>query len=929
MNRVNEKVRIGVVWSLFIIVFIITGMLINNGLTAMVYDYLSNQVAVQTDYTAETVSNELLREIDKLKTVSRIVEKTGNTDAGIFDAVNFGDPHIKMGIQTLDGTTLSGTALPASDYPGIQDAFRGNAATDYITGEGMLFAYPVFSGSNVKYAVYELLDEYAMKEQFSLPSTDSRKILICTPEGETVMPFENVDEADRRRMEGADFNAIFADLNKKMEMDSSYAEYRNMSDDKYFFFVSDIPHTSFRLRGYMESAVMTAGAGLVDAISIIILVFVFLLVLYAVGTLYLMIAAEKAGESDELRKAKLIAEDANRAKSDFLASMSHEIRTPINAVLGMDEMIIRESDNEHILEYASNINNAGKSLLTLINDILDFSKIEAGKMEIMPEEYKTSFLISDLVSMTAVRAHTKGLEFKVNADPGLPSILYGDEERVKQCVINILTNAVKYTEKGSVTFDVNFDKISEKAILLHVSVTDTGIGIKREDQIRLFSPFERVDEKKNRNIEGTGLGLSIVRNLLALMNSKLELESEYGKGSTFSFDLIQEVRDWREMGDFAEAYKKSILSQNKYTERFRAPEARILVVDDTEMNLTVFKGLLKKTRIMIDTAISGNETLKMARKQKYDMIFIDHRMPVMDGIETLRALNEMDDNLNVGVPCIAFTANAGSGSNEQYRAYGFTDYISKPVSSSELEQLIVRYLPSDKIEMIDPDDTHEEITEDQADTAFIESYKKAEGLSYNVAIAGCGDPELLKDTAVTFYNGIDDSIEDIRRFLAKDDFENYTVKVHALKSSARIIGAVDLSIKAEYLERCGNERNLEEINDKTEDMIDEYLKVRDSLQSIYNDYLNNISEDNAESENYFKEAVSRETLKQFLNSVRESVALFDFDGVTDNIRLLREYKLTPELDEELKELTNAADKLEDDEVLKIVDAIEIIYDTRS
>ncbi len=927
MNRVNEKVRIGIVWCLFIIVFIIAGMLINSGLTAMVFDYLCNQVGVQTDYTSETVSNELLREIDKLKMVSQIVEKTGKTDSSIFDAVNYEKEHVIMGIQTLDGTTLSGTALPASDYPGIQEAFRGNAATDYIPDRGMLFAYPVFSGSNVKYAVYELLDGYAMEDSFSLNSPDSRKIMICTPEGETVMPFKNVEEADLRRMEGADFMAVFADLNKKMEMDSAYAEYRKMNDEKFFFFVSDIPHTSFRLRGYMESDVMTAG--LVDAISIIIFVFVFLLMLYAVGTLYLMIAAEKAGESDELRKAKLIAEDANRAKSDFLASMSHEIRTPINAVLGMDEMIIRESDNEHILEYASNINNAGKSLLNLINDILDFSKIEAGKMEIMPEEYKTSFLISDLVSMTAVRAHNKGLDFKVNADPALPSVLYGDEERVKQCVINILTNAVKYTNKGSVTFDLGFDRISEKAILLHVKVSDTGVGIKREDQIRLFSPFERVDEKKNRNIEGTGLGLSIVKNLLTLMNSKLELESEYGKGSVFSFDLIQEVRDWKEMGDFAEAYKKSILSQNKYTERFRAPDARILVVDDTEMNLTVFKGLLKKTRIMIDTAISGNDTLKMARKQRYDLIFIDHRMPVMDGIETLRALNEMDDNLNEGVPCIAFTANAGSGSNEQYRAYGFTDYISKPVSSSELEQLIIKYLPSDKIEMIDPEETPELSPEDHVDTAFIESYKKAEGLSYNVAIAGCGDPELLKDTAVTFYNGIDDSIEDIRNFLAQDDIENYTIKVHALKSSARIIGAVDLSKKAEYLERCGNERNRDEIEEKTEDMINEYLKVRDSLQSIYNDYLNNMAEDSSETENFFKEAVSRENLRQFLSNVRESVALFDFDGVTDNIRLLREYKLTPELEDELKELTNAADRLEEDELLKIIDAIEIIYDTRS
>ncbi len=924
MDRLSEKVRIAIVWVLFLIVFAISGMLLNNRLLSMVYDYICAQVATQAEYTAETASNEMFRETDKLTYISRLVERYGSASKRVLDAVSYSDEHSMMGLQTLNGGAVSGAPLPVSEYPAIQEAFRGNIAIDNVPGKGLLFTCPVYNNSNVKYVIYELLDRYALKDRMSINSSDSRKIIITTMDGTIVMPFDNVTDEELKDFENEELDSVFSDLSKKMELKTSYAEFREMNGEDFIFFVSDIPNTSFRMRGYMSSDIMTTG--LVDAISIVIFVFAFLLVLYAVGTLYLMIAAEKAGESDELRKAKMQAEEANKAKSDFLASMSHEIRTPINAVLGMDEMIIRESDNDHILEYANSINNAGKSLLNLVNDILDFSKIEAGKMEILPAEYKTSFMISDLVSMIAVRAHNKGLELNVNADPSLPTVLYGDEDRVKQCVINILTNAVKYTEKGSVTFDMTYEKVSDKEIMLKVKVTDTGIGIRKEDQQRLFSPFERVDEQRNRNIEGTGLGLSIVRKLLTIMDSELKLESEYGKGSTFYFDLKQEVCDWKEMGDFAEAYRKSVLTRNKYTELFRAPDARILVVDDTVMNLNVVKGLLKKTRIMIDTAVSGHDTLKLAKKQRYDIMFIDHRMPVMDGVETLKALESLEGNLNMGVPCIAFTANAGSGSREQYRSYGFTDYISKPVSPSELEQMIVKYLPPDKIELIDPDSVHEESEEaNNTDEAFVESYKKAEGLNYNVAIAGCGDDALLKDTAITFYNAVDDNIAEIRRALANDDIENYTIKVHALKSSARIIGAVDLSRKAEYLERCGNEQDREEIAAHTDFLIDDYLRIRESLKFIINDYLKNMSKEESAEDNFFKEAISREKLKEFTESVKDAVSLFDFDSINDSIRLLKEYKLTRELENELKELSSAADRLEEEEVIKIIDAIEILY----
>ncbi|MCR4591377.1 MAG: response regulator [Lachnospiraceae bacterium] len=926
MNRISERIRIIIVWILFIMVFIVAGILLNNRLSTILKEYANSQVCAQADYVASAVSDELFREIDKLRYISKVVESHGSADKHALDAVRTDNKHQSMGLQALGGNAISGEALDVSVFSGIQDAFRGNTSMTYVKNEGMLFSCPVYNKKNVKYVVYELFDEYGLRDTFSLLSKDNRKIVITTRGGDIIMPFSDVTDNEVAYFESRNYRDIFNDLSRSMELRSAAADFYTIGGETFIFFTADIPYTPFRLQGYMEPDMITSG--LMEASTIVIYAFAFLLILYAVGSLYLIIATEKAEESDALRKAKQQAEDANRAKSDFLASMSHEIRTPINAVLGMDEMIIRESDNEHILEYATNINNAGKSLLNLINDILDFSKIEAGKMEILSDEYKTSFLITDLVNMVAVRAHNKGLEFIVNADPQLPSVLLGDEERVKQCILNILTNAVKYTEKGSVTFNLGFEKASDDEILLDVSVKDTGIGIKPADQERLFSPFERVDLQRNRSVEGTGLGLSIVKNLLNLMGTQLELSSEYGKGSEFSFRLKQRVMEWKSMGDFAEAYKKSILTQNKYTELFRAPDASLLVVDDTEMNLTVFKGLLKKTRIRIDTALSGNDALKLVRSHHYDLMFIDHRMPVMDGIDTLKAMNEMSDNKCKGVPCIAFTANAGAGSRDKYRSYGFDDYISKPVSPSELEELIIKYLPPDKIEIIDPDEAAEggdknDVAEN--DEKFIKSYQAAENLSYNVAIASCGDTAVLKDSAITFYKTIDERAEEIRTLADKNDIKNYTIKVHALKSSARIVGAVNLSVKAEYLERCGNENKVDEIMEKTDELLEDYLALKSSMSFIYTDYLKKDESDGeAALRNLFKEALRRETLMSFILNVRNAVENFDYDSITGDIQLIREYKLTAELEAELDRLADGADSLDEEKVMKSLDKLEKI-----
>ena len=406
--------------------------------------------------------------------------------------------------------------------------------------------------------------------------------------------------------------------------------------------------------------------------------------------------AEEAKE--EAEKAKEIAQNANRSKSDFLANMSHEIRTPINAVLGMDEMILRDCEDAQILEYAEDIKRAGGMLLSLINDILDFSKIESGKMDIIPVDYDLGILLNETVEMVRPKAKDKSLELIMEISPDTPTHLNGDEVRIRQIITNILTNAIKYTKKGKVTLTVSGKQISNDSTELFVSVKDTGIGIRKEDIGRLFESFTRVEESRNRNIEGTGLGLSITMRLLNLMGSRLEVESTYGEGSEFFFHLEQQRKDEQVIGDDIKEYcQKAKGIKREMNEDFYAPTARLLVVDDNNVNLKVFKGLLKKNGMQIDTAMSGKECLELMKENKYHIVFLDHLMPDMDGIETLKQARMQKDSKSHDAVMVILTANAVSGARERFLQEGFDDYLSKPISLPLLKEMILKYLPKELI----------------------------------------------------------------------------------------------------------------------------------------------------------------------------------------------------------------------------------------
>ena len=402
-------------------------------------------------------------------------------------------------------------------------------------------------------------------------------------------------------------------------------------------------------------------------------------------------------ENERARKAAELAEELTRSQNRFFSSMSHEIRTPINSILGLNELILRDKNTtDEVVRDAVGIQGSGKMLLALINDILDFSKMEAGNMEIIPVDYNVGSMLSEIVNMIWIRAEEKGLEFNVHVDPKVPSSLYGDEIRIKQVIINLLNNAVKYTADGSIELSVESERKADDKTELSISVTDTGIGITKESIPYLFDAFKRVDEERNRHIEGTGLGLSIVKQLVELMGGTITVNSVYGEGTTFTVVLLQGIADETEIGNL-NVINQTAAGRTRYECSFRAPEARILIVDDNEMNLDVESKLLVDTEMTIDNALSGKEALELALRNRYDVILMDHLMPEMDGIECMERLRAQVGGLNRTTPVVVLTANAGSSNRELYNRAGFDGYMVKPISGEALEAALMKHISKDKL----------------------------------------------------------------------------------------------------------------------------------------------------------------------------------------------------------------------------------------
>ena len=532
-----------------------------------------------------------------------------------------------------------------------------------------------------------------------------------------------------------------------------------------------------------------------------------------------------------LEEAEHKANEASKAKSDFLANMSHEIRTPVNAIIGMNEMILRETKDANLTEYASVVENSANTLLSIINDILDISGIESGKIDLREESYETISMIQDCYSFVVERANKKGIKIDVHVDSKLPRHLLGDMLRVRQIFVNFLTNAVKYSDKGVVTFSLNCIEAEEAGcIVLQAIVKDEGIGIKPEDLECLFEKFERFDMQHNRNIEGTGLGLNITKMLVDKMHGNIQVASTYGEGSAFTVNIPQKVADENEIGEVSFediACIKPI--HTDYKQLFTAESAKILVVDDVNINLMVFRKLVKDTKMQVETANNGMEAVEMAKKTEYDLIFMDHMMPQMGGVETFECIQK--DGRNMKTPVIMLTANAIAGMEEMFRKKGFIDYMTKPIDSRILEQMLMKYLPKEKVELNEHAAMNEEVQENEKMITGgeekqynIEHIKNIQGLDFEYAMNNCmGDEkvyiEILKDYCLPAHR------EKLQEMYDKKDYDTYRVMVHALKSDSKTVGLAELSKMAEEQEMALKNKDMDYVMKHHGLLMESYQKV--------------------------------------------------------------------------------------------------------
>ena len=678
---------------------------------------------------------------------------------------------------------------------------------------------------------------------------------------------------------------------------------------------------------------------------------------------------------------------AMQMKSDFLANMSHEIRTPMNAVIGMAEMALREELTPAARNYINQIKSSGRTLLAIINDILDFSKIESGKMDIIPVEYEPINIVNDVTNIIMTRIGEKNVELIMNVNPNIPRKLYGDDIRIKQIIVNLANNAVKFTSSGEVVLTIDYEKKNEDDdfLELKVSVQDTGIGIKPADVDKLFNSFQQLDSKRNRNIEGTGLGLAISKQLLNLMDGDIFVKSEYGKGSTFSFVIPQKIVDYnpcvslkrdidrvtiglmenvfmknemeilmdkfsidyRSISRPSELYtmlkykpeyvfvehscyssvvekftrehpeikivllinyKETIQSNlpnlmivrkplcalnlaaiynheelNGYSSsadeecEFIAPDANILIVDDNSINLTVAEGLLEPLKMNIDTVISGKDAISKISCKRYDIIFMDHMMPELDGVETTHIIRRFYENY-ADVPIIALTANAVEGVKEMFLKEGMNDFVAKPIELRNIVAKIRRWLPKDKIKNITDKD---KVNTASKEVEIPEDLAGIEGIDVKYAMKLVGNEKLYREVLRNYYDVIDKKIDIIKEAM-ENDIERYTVEVHALKSASRQIGALELSDKAAYLEKCGKEKNIFEISEKTDEMLELYKKYEEILRPYC------VEEEPVNVED--KEEIDNEHLAMLFDEMEEAIDNLDMDAMEEVAGKLKGYR---------------------------------------
>lgn len=621
----------------------------------------------------------------------------------------------------------------------------------------------------------------------------------------------------------------------------------------------------------------------------------------------------------ELENAMIDARKASRARDVFLANMSHEIRTPINTMLGLNELILRESQDETIRGYALDIKQAGTILLSLVSDILDFSKLQSGKMELAEGTYDISSLLNDLINSVSIPLRKKKLRLSLDIAPDIPYKLSGDEVHLRQIIGNLLSNAVKYTQTGTVTLRLSWEKQEKDMLLLKIMVEDTGIGVKEKDIARIFETFNRLDMKASRNEEGTGLGLAVTHQLVGMMGGKLEVKSEYGKGSVFSFAIPQKIINPSPLGDFQEQYDKSVKNSISYREKFIAPLAKILVVDDNAMNLAVAQDLLRKTKLQIDVASSGGECLEMLKRKEYHLICMDHMMPVMDGVQTLRAIRELEDNPSRNIPVIALTANAVVGAREFYLKAGFEDYLSKPIEPDKLEDMLIQYLPKELVYLTED----EEISVENDDHIGGLDEEKLTDMGINAAngLKYMGGSRALYEKVLRDFREIlHEKEEQLKNMLGKEDVSGYAIIVHALKGNARNVGADELAEEAFELEKKSKDGKLEEVEVQSPILFGMMRTLGENLDRYLETEVSSCHMEK-EEEPAEKQQITEDVWREKLLRLYQQLDDFDGESVMESLAEFKKYQLTEEHRKMLRLCEKAVNDFAYDVAMEIVSSV--------
>lgn len=880
---------------IFIVLPLCVGGLTMIRMLHVLHSYMEDQVSTQASLINEIASRRLESRLDELNRVAgylrdgQIAEDSmGGTAARLLST-----GYTSIGILRLDGTPVSGQPLEPGEYPAIQSTFHGRGMVRYRAGEGLLFTAPIYNGENVKYALYEFVEE---AEAFLSLGRHwyggEGELLLADVQQQVYLPMSRGTLTDIKvffsipQVQEAERN-----LSKKLSLSSVSTVFFRNGWEGLFLTAADLNQPNLYLLGIVSHDLVSRQ--LKSLAPIVFAVFGLLLALLAIGVFRILSVDARARESDALRAAKELAEQANESKGRFLANMSHELRTPINTILGMNEMVLRETSEDNTRERAMDVKSSAQILLGLINDVLDFSRIESGMLTILPVDYDLSGLVRNLSLLSDNRARAKSLIYEAEIEPSLPLKLYGDDIRIQQVLANLLTNAVKYTSAGTVTLRMSGSRTGEDDIMLHCEVTDTGMGIKPEDVEKLYSltPFTRVDENRNRSVEGSGLGLPIIINLLHLMDSQLHIDSVYGEGSKFWFDLPQKVVSAEPIGDIHKRLEQQAREYEYHTVLY-APRAKIMVVDDNSLNRKIFVSLLKETGIQITTASSGFKCLELVQEEHFDLIFMDHLMPEMDGLETFKRLQSLENNLCKSTPVIALTANAFVEVRDMFLAAGFNAFMSKPVVSEKLEALLLKMLPSELLEKEPPREQRKKETE----------LPVLEGVNWDFALLHLADHDLLLSTLRDFARGLERETENLTELERKLDepegISNYRTRVHAIKSTSATVGILSVSELARLLEAAAMAGDRARIERLSPVLMEELERTKERLAPLIVDTKER------------KPLEEKEQLADILELLRSALADMDITQSDALCEQLDSYEYEPHLRGPVQELIEAVSSLD-------------------